>query len=61
MFYPLLISLIRHPLFAVLFASVLAGISGSAQELGPKEIIRTFRRSQPKRLGRRPWLRLFPA
>jgi len=33
------ISPTRHVLFALLFASALAGISGSAQQLGPKEII----------------------
>jgi hypothetical protein len=37
-------------LFAVLFASFLAGISGSAQELGPKEIIQ-----RSAEVNRRDW------
>lgn len=40
----------RHLLFAVLFASVLAGISGSAQQLGPKEIIQ-----RSAEVNRRDW------
>jgi hypothetical protein len=40
----------RHLLFAVLFASVLTGISGSAQELGAKEIIQ-----RSVEVNRRDW------
>ena len=39
MFSALSINRTRYLLCAVLFTSILAGVSGSAQQLGPKEII----------------------
>ena len=50
MFSALSIGRTRHLLFAVLFASVLAGTSGSAQELGAKEII-----ERSVEVNRRDW------
>ena len=46
----------RQLLCAVLFASLLGGISGAAQELGAKEIIQRSVEVNRKRLGSRPWL-----
>jgi hypothetical protein len=54
MFTPLSIGPIRHLLFAVLFASVLADISGSAQQLGPRKKLSSIQPKSTEEIGMPP-------